>query len=559
VNFITRTFYREKGSPAIDLAFLSLIFGIAFFQFLNRFPLLGTDEARYMEIPREMLERGDFVTPTLNYVSYFEKPPLHYWVNALATVLFGETAFAGRFFGALWGVLGVLMVYHLGRRLFGRRAGIISALVLGTSLGVMVQGRVNITDTTLTFCLCAALGSFLLASRREEQHKSLYFHLFYVFAALAVLAKGLIGLVLPGAIIFFFILLTRRFALLKEMRLLTGIPLFLLVCAPWFVMVSLRNPDFLYFFFIHEHFARYLTKVHGRYQPPWFFLPILFGCMLPWSFFLPVATLRAWRDRKGVAGDEKLFLLLWAGLIFGFFSMSDSKLIPYILPVYPALALLLGYFFSQNFENGFGKFRNSALVLTGVHIFLGVGTIAYPYLAKEPKITCSGGLLLGGLLLLQGVLAAITSRAGKPAPFFYGLLVVAYFLGILGPPVIYETISKNKLNRDLALLVKAKAGKDDIVASFGYEQELPYYTKRRVLVVGGMGELEFGSKQGDQSAWFIQREQFSALWSGPKPVFVLVSQDALEDLRKTLKPAPILLGLQGRHALITNKPDHAVN
>ncbi|HEY5513227.1 MAG TPA: glycosyltransferase family 39 protein, partial [Geomonas sp.] len=120
MKFITDFLTGKEGSPARDLGILSLIFGIAFFQFLGRMPLIETDEARYMEIPREMIERGDFITPTLNYVKYFEKPPLHYWVNALSIKMFGETEFAARFFGAFWGVLGILLVYYLGRKLFGR-------------------------------------------------------------------------------------------------------------------------------------------------------------------------------------------------------------------------------------------------------------------------------------------------------------------------------------------------------------------------------------------------------------------------------------------------------
>src|SRR6185369_1055185 len=153
------SFFTARISPALkDLAFLGVIFGIAFFQVLGKFPLMEPDEGRYSEIPREMLERGDFITPTLNYVKYFEKPPLHYWMNAFSTLVFGQNAFAARFSGALFGVLGVLVTYHLGRQLFGRRAGVLSAVVLGTSVGVLVQGRINITDTTLTFFMVVALG-----------------------------------------------------------------------------------------------------------------------------------------------------------------------------------------------------------------------------------------------------------------------------------------------------------------------------------------------------------------------------------------------------------------
>jgi 4-amino-4-deoxy-L-arabinose transferase-like glycosyltransferase len=551
---ITDFLTGKEGSPARDLGFLSLIFGIAFFQFLGRLPLIETDEARYMEIPREMIERGDFITPTLNYVKYFEKPPLHYWVNVLSIKLFGETEFAARFFGALWGVLGILLVYYLGRKLFGRREGMLSALTLGTSVGIIVQSRINITDTTLTICMTACLGCFLLALQEGERRKGLYYHLFYLFAALAVLAKGLIGFVLPGAIIFCYLLITRRWRQLREMRLVTGIPLFLAVCAPWFILVSLRNPEFARFFFIHEHFERFLTKVHGRYQPPWFFLPVLFGVMLPWSFFIPTALTRVWQERKETGADTRLFLVLWAAIIFAFFSKSDSKLVPYILPVYPALALLLGTTFAAALERGFAPLKKPALVLSAVNIILGIGSMVYPHLARDPKISAGGGMIMGGFLCLLGIAALKNAVSSKTAPLIAGLAITALLVGIFVPPVIYERIAKQKSARELALLIKQKAAKDAVIATFGYAQGLPFYAQRRVVLVGDRNELEFGSRQGDQSAWFIERKQFDQLWSGPKQVIALIALNDLESFQKTVRPPLTVLGKEGRRALITNLP-----
>ena len=553
MKMITDFLTKKEGSPARDLGILFFIFSVAFFQFLGRLPLIETDEGRYMEIPREMIERGDFITPTLNYVKYFEKPPLHYWLNALSIKIFGETEFAARFGSALWGVLGILLVYHIGRKLFGRRQAILSALVLGTSVGIVVQGRINITDTTLTICMTACLGSFLLALQEREQHKGLYYYLFYIFAALAVLAKGLIGIVLPGAIVFCFLLVTRRWRILKEMRLLTGIPLFFLVCAPWFILVSMRNPEFARFFFIHEHFERFLTKVHGRYQPPWFYIPILVGCMLPWSFFIPAALTRLWRERREDGADARLFLLLWAVIIFAFFSKSNSKLVPYILPVYPALSLLIGSTFADAFDRGIAAVKRQAYVVAATLTIVGIGSMVYPHLAREPKITAGGGIIMGGLFLCQGVFAFVYTWRGRTVTLFAGLALLAYLLCIFGPPVIYARIAERKSSRELALMVREKAGKDAVVATFEYEQGLPFYAKRRIVVVGGRGELEFGSNQGDQSAWFIDPERFSRLWASPTPVFALIKKDELEPLQKTLNPSLKILGSQGRRLLITNR------
>ncbi|HEX9023662.1 MAG TPA: glycosyltransferase family 39 protein, partial [Geobacteraceae bacterium] len=340
----------RKGSVKKDLSLLAIFLGIAFFQYLGRIPLMEPDEGRYAEIPREMLERGDFITPFLNYVKYFEKPPLHYWLNALSFSIFGQNEFAARFPGALMGLLTCLITYYAGRQLFCRRSGLFAALILGTSTGFLLQARIDITDLTLTCTLSASLLFFILAAREQGSRKGLYYHLFYLCAALAVLAKGLIGIIFPGAIIFLHLAFTRNWRLLREMRPATGIPLFLLVAAPWFVAVSLKNPEFARFFFIHEHFERFLTKVHGRYQPFWYFVPVLAGTMLPWSFFIPSAFKGIWRGRLSGDGQARLYLAIWALFIFIFFSKSDSKLIPYILPVFPPLALLMGSAFSRSMD-----------------------------------------------------------------------------------------------------------------------------------------------------------------------------------------------------------------
>ena len=553
MKLITDFITRKEGSSAGDIGVLAIIFFTAFFQFLGHFPLIGTDEARYMEIPREMIERGDFITPTLNYIKYFEKPPLHYWFNAVSISIFGETEFAGRFFGALWGVLGILLIYHIGRKLFGRREAILSALILGTSIGIIVQARINITDTTLTICMTACLGCFLLAIQENEQNKGRYYYLFYIFSALAVLAKGLIGIVLPGGIIFCFILITRRWCILREMRLVTGIMLFLIVCAPWFIIVSIRNPEFARFFFIHEHFERFLTKVHGRYQPPWFFIPILIGVMLPWSFFVPAAIARIWHERKQTGADNRLFLFLWAAIIFVFFSKSDSKLIPYILPVYPALALLIGVTYSAALDRGFSSLKIPALLLSAVTILLGVGCIAYPHLARDPKISAGGGIIMGGLFFSLGVISLLNVTRRDTTQLFAGLAIMAILIGIFAPPTIYARMAKDRSARELALMVKEKADKNAIVAVFDYEQGLPFYARRRVVVVGGRNELEFGSRQGDQSAWFIEREKYDQLWAGPAQVFTLINLRDLSIFEKNCSPPLILLGKSGSRALISNR------
>jgi 4-amino-4-deoxy-L-arabinose transferase-like glycosyltransferase len=196
-KFITRS---ASGAWLRDLLLLTMVLGIPFFQYLGRLPLIDPDEGRYAEIPREMLERGDLITPTLNYVKYFEKPPLLYWLNAASLKIFGVNEFGARFPSALCGLLTVLATYIIARQLYGRRTALISALILGTSAGFVLQSRIILTDMLLTFCLTAALGSFIVAAAREgRRSRALPWYLFYLFCALATLAKGLIGMLFPPA------------------------------------------------------------------------------------------------------------------------------------------------------------------------------------------------------------------------------------------------------------------------------------------------------------------------------------------------------------------------
>jgi 4-amino-4-deoxy-L-arabinose transferase-like glycosyltransferase len=549
INFVT----DRVGSLRRDLAVLTVIFGTAFFQFLGKFPLMEPDEGRYSEIPREMLERGDFVTPMLNYVKYFEKPPLHYWLNALSMKIFGENEFATRFPGALCGLLTVLFTYYAARKLFGRREGVMAALILGSATGFLVQGRINLTDMTLTFCMTATIGCFLLATRPEEPCKGRFYYLFYFFSALAFLAKGLIGFVLPGGIIFLYLLFSKRWSLLKEMRLFTGMILLLLVAVPWPLLASLRNPEFFNFFFIHEHFTRFLTKVHGRYQPLWFFVPILLLTMLPWSFFVPHALVRTWRERKNQGGDQVLYIIIWALFIFLFFSKSNSKLIPYILPVFPPLAMLVGLLFSKVFD-GEALPRKTGILLAAVLCIVGCGAIAYPFVDARPYASVAGGAALGIAFIGEGLLAFVFARRGDSQRFFITLTAGGLLLSLVAPHAVFPAMSLKKASsRELCRMVRTVAGPDTAVVSVGYEQGFPFYAGRRVIIAGGLGELEFGAKIGDQSAWFMEQEKLPEFWDAGRHIVALIKPNDLEWLQTKIKTPVRVLGKDSRKLLVTNR------
>ena len=337
-----------------DLMILTVLICLFFTFMLGNRPLSVPDEGRYVEISREMAATGNYLTPRLNSVKYFEKPVFFYWLEALSINLFGLNEFTLRLWPALFALFGCLAVAVAGARLFGRLTGLLGATVLATSLLYYGFSRAIILDMPVSILLTLALLSFLMGTHEAPGLKRrLYLWVFYAFAALAVLTKGLIGIFIPGMVIGAWILLLGEWRMLKTLYIPSGLALFLLIAAPWHIMVGRANPEFYQFYFIHEHFQRYLTKVHGRYKPFWYFMPIVLLGLFPWSAFLVQAIKHnlpsTWRERH--EHRDALFLMLWAGLVFLFFSSSSSKLAPYILPVFPPLALLVGRYLAAAWDS----------------------------------------------------------------------------------------------------------------------------------------------------------------------------------------------------------------
>ena len=322
---------------------LLIIFTAVWFSNIEYRKLVRPDEGRYAEIGREMAQSGDWITPHLNGLKYFEKPPLQYWATAAAFRLFGDSHWGARWWPATTTFACVLLMFWAARRLYGDEdIALSAAAALGGCTGFVINSHINTLDGGLAAFLTLALLGFLLAQRPGATQKQNRNWMLVVWAALAlaVLSKGLIGVVLPGAVLTLYLLIERDWPMLARLHFGKGLALFLLIAAPWFIAVSLTNDEFARFFFIHEHFERFLTKVHRREGGWYYFIPILLFGSMPWLPFI-VARLRdGWR-RNGASGilQPLRLLLLWTGFIFLFFSVSSSKLPSYILPVFPALAL----------------------------------------------------------------------------------------------------------------------------------------------------------------------------------------------------------------------------
>ena len=328
-------------------SFLAFLTFFLFFFNLGNVGLLEPDEGRYSEIPREMIESSDWIVPKLNGVLYFEKPPLVYWLVAISFKVFGYNEFAGRFPGAFLGAIGIFLTYFLARRMYGKKCAFYSSLILLTSLEYFFVSRIILLDIPLAFFITLTFSSFYFYLTSEKRSK-FWLILFYIGMALGTLTKGPVAIVLPVGILFVFLLLTSNLKyFISDKTHFAGLAVFSVLTVPWFILVTIREPSFFNFFFIREHVLRFLTNEHNRNEPFYYFFLIILAGFFPWIVYIPfslkrylkVFPLSVFKDKEL---NKFLFLFLWSAGIFGFFSISGSKLVAYIVPIFPAISIMAG-------------------------------------------------------------------------------------------------------------------------------------------------------------------------------------------------------------------------
>ncbi|MDR1515194.1 MAG: glycosyltransferase family 39 protein [Synergistaceae bacterium] len=520
-----------KFYPWILIAFLLLIYVTP----LGTHGLFEPDEGRYAEIPREMVESGDYITPTLNYVKYFEKPVLTYWMSAASFKILGESEFAARLPSALCALLGIAVVWGLATRIFGRGTGVLSAITLGSSLLYFAIGTITLTDMPVSTFITAAMAAFYVGAVSGNKR---WYSLFYAAMALAVLTKGLIGVVLPAGIIFWYVVFTKKWRLIPNVLYVPGILIFFVISVPWFYLVCRENPDFFRFFFIQEHFQRYTTTMHGRYEPFWFFLPLIPAAVMPWTGFLPSLFAKGGVLRSPGSPEEKdagIFLLVWFGVILLFFSMSGSKLIPYIVPCVPPIAILLAASIRRMIERGrfFGGALVCCLAVQGLFVAaLFIFAMSGKYIDRPAALSIaallSSGLFAGAFFAL---IRWVKRRdlSGAVSALCFGALVFTLCLQSL-----YIPLEKTRSAFRVAQSLISNKMPDERIAVYGeILQGVPFYAKERVALVDALGELEYGAsqvKESERSEWFLRKREFLRRWDSGSPFAVIIEKERLGDL-----------------------------
>ncbi len=479
--------------------------------------LIEPDEGRYAEIPREMVASGDWVTPRLNNLKYFEKPPLQYWATAAAYTVFGEHQWTSRLWAALTGFAGVLLVWLAGAHLFGREAGRYAALLLCSSLLYALMAHINTLDMGVTFFISLGIIALLLAQREgaDARIRRNWMWLSWAALGLAVLSKGLMGLVLPGAALVIYSLLQRDIAVWKRMHWGVGLLIFLLVTAPWFYLVMKANPEFFQRFFIFEHYTRFTTKEHGRYQPWYYFIPVLLLGMLPWTILMFDTLARTWKNSsRGNAFNPERFLLIWAIFIYVFFSVSGSKLPSYLLPMFPALALLMGKQLAE--MNGRRLFWLVAPILPLVLLALGLAPFTSRLADTPLQVQMYGEyanwLVASALALLLGMVSALVLLRRQNKPVAVLVLALGFLLAAQLGTSGYNTIAKERSAYIMADAIRPYVKADVPIYSVGnYEQTLPFYLKRTFTLVAYQDEMAFGVMQ-EPERWIPDIASFAKVW-----------------------------------------------
>ncbi|MGD1031615.1 MAG: glycosyltransferase family 39 protein [Opitutaceae bacterium] len=526
-----------------DLLGLTLLFGCLFFFLLGRAPLDNPDEGRYAEIPREMVASGDWVTPRLDGVKYFEKPPLGYWVVAASIEILGPSEWSVRAAPALFGLAGVLITYATARRLHGRAAGLAAAIVLGSSAFYAALARFLNIDIAVSVLISGTLCAFLLAvGEPPGARRRRLFYAVYAGAALATLTKGLIGFLLPGAVMLLWLALCQQWRRLRPLYLPSGILLFLAIAAPWHLLVAARNPGWARFYFGDQQWSRFTTTALGRYHPWYYFIPILLGGLFPWLGFLGAgigAALRGgWAARRENA--SRWFWAIWAAFIFLFFSSSDSKLATYILPVFPPLAVLIGLVAAPAWQaNAIAPIRGAVRVFAACSFLIAIAvltavTIPGRFQIEAERIESARPFAFALAAVLAGGAAAglwAAARADVRAALAAIVATAFLFIGILAP-ITGEFFHPS--TRAVARWAKENLRPGDRIFFYAdFYHDFLYYSQLRVDGVGvHTDEVELVNDPPERPR-FIEKPEFLREWAKPGRIFVLgqKSNEFVEQLR----------------------------
>ncbi|MBI2999074.1 MAG: glycosyltransferase family 39 protein [Deltaproteobacteria bacterium] len=475
--------FFSKHPPA-SLLVVGVFCYLAFFHALGNYALWDPDEGRSGVIAKEMLDSGEWSSLTLHGEPYYDKPAPYFWLLAVGLKTLGFNEFSLRLPSAIAASLTVFLVYLLAAAFWGWKRGLWAGLVLVGSVEFVVLGRFAKMDMVFNFFFTAALLFFWWW--KEQTKGKAWIWPFYLFLAVAALAKGPVGLLLALLIVVITLSLEKRWELLRELRLLSGMVIFLLVSGSWYLWAAVQHPEYIWTFLWDHNVVRFFTTEGGikHSEPVYFLVLVLIGGFLPWSLFLPAVLHSFWGRRSEEGKAERLFLIVWVATILIFFSLSRNKLGTYVLPAFPPLALLTGEVLERAVRGEEIGWRWSWVLYSSLGWFLLLFSL--PALSEWvlkphfPQHFSSPPALLPAAVFL--VLGAIGWALGKKRWLpclvaFSALWLVLWFYGSRAPE-LFEIEGV----RNLAKVVNGIEGKEYRLYAIRAESFSFYVTGHRVEV-----------------------------------------------------------------------------
>lgn len=528
-------------------------------------PMFVPDESRYAEVPREMIASGDWVSPHLNGLRYFEKPALGYWVTAASIMVFGENNFAIRLPSALSVALTAFFIFSIVAGSGAKKdetSAPLAALVFLTSLEVYAVGTFCVLDSLLYCFITGTMASFYLASiaapgSRQEKK---YLLLAGISCGLAFLTKGFLAFAVPILAIVPFLLSKRRFADILRMAWLPLVTA-ILVALPWSILIHLREPQFWHYFFWHEHVHRFLANHAQHRESPWYFFLIAPPMFLPWIFLVPAAVAGLF-SKEGAAetGKRRIsplssFCICWFIFPFLFFSVSNGKLLTYILPCFPPMAILMSLGLQRVLNKG--RVRSFQLGTIGAALFHGallaaiiallIATQLFEFNISLPENPIWKWLMAANVLAVMVLffITAIRSRQGSRKILLFGLAPVLFLFlaNFIMPDLTLETkapvLLLKRHEKDVTPNSVIFAGEKSLLAACWY------YKRNDIYIVEAAGELKFGLEFDQSSPRLIDVAQVSRFIAEHPGKSVLIASVKNYEKWKKLLPAPSLLDNNG--------------
>ncbi|HEV8540520.1 MAG TPA: glycosyltransferase family 39 protein [Nitrospiraceae bacterium] len=562
----------------MHLLLLLCLASLLFFLGLGTLGLTDRDEGRNAEAAREMAETGDWVSPTFNYEPRFAKPAFVYWLMSGAYRLFDVSAFTARLPSAIFGVALILLQYAFLARVRGPLLGLMGALMLLLNVEIIAIGRVALTDSVLIFFTTLSLFGFWLGLHGEGRTRH-YMWLFYIGMALAMLAKGPVGIAVPLLAVIPYLSLTRRWGQFWHHGFpLAGLLLLLLLAVPWYAAMFAIHGASYSASAQADTLGRFLGAMQGHGGTLLFYIPVLLFGFFPWSGFLPFAlydTFKQWRQHRaqaaaaGPARDVELdvFASLWVVGVFLFFSLSATRLPHYIAPLFPGAAMLTASYWSRCLADANTRgLRASIHTLTILGYLLGFALIALPSLyevfvdkiAKEfpiaTQVDPGSGPIAAGVIILAGTALFRyfgLSEERRPAAFWVGGAMIA-LVGLIAIQIVLPRLNRYFVAppQELAYAAGVNLGPGDRLILYGPSRpSWVFYARRKAIVIrpGQEGDMIPHLAQAGRTMILMPsrlKPELPAEAAGFQVVLerfgysLLSNEPMIQGLPSTLPPAP---------------------